>query len=184
MGTLAINIVAFHVFWFACVLGGAWNRGWYAPAALAAIVAVHLLHARDKNREFELLVACGAFGTAADTLLMYAGMIAFPAGSWVPWLCPFWMTALWIGFATLLNVSLAWLRGRFLLAAFLGFFAGPLSYYAGSRLGALSLSEGAAVSLAVIAVEWAVAMPILLLLAARADRGRTASSRFAEAAAS
>lgn len=178
-----VNIIAFQLFWFACILGGAWNSGWYAPAALAFVVAIHLGLARDKPRELELLVCCGAFGTFADSLMMHGGFIAFPSGSWVPFLCPFWMTALWIGFATLLNVSLAWLQGRMALAALLGLIAGPLSYYGGSRLGAIALHPDAALGLFAIGIEWAVAMPILLLMARSLDRRGVSHARIVEAQA-
>lgn len=178
-----VNIMAFQLFWFACVLGGAWNNGWYAPAALAFVVAIHLGLVREKQRELELLVCCGAFGTFADSLMMHGGFIAFPVGSWVPWLCPFWMTALWIGFATLLNVSLAWLQGRMALAALLGLIAGPLSYYGGSRLGAITLHSNVQSSLVAIGIEWAVAMPILLLMARVVGRRGVSHARIVEAPA-
>ena len=65
-------------------------------------------------------------------------------------------------FATTLNGSMAWLAGRYRLAAVLGALCGPVSYLAGARLGAIALSPNTLVSLGGIAVVWALVMPALL----------------------
>jgi hypothetical protein len=74
---------------------------------------------------------------------------------------------LWANFAGTLHLCLDWLRGRYRLAAALGAIGGPIAYYGGQYLGAIQLGENAAVSLAVIAVEWALAVPGLVYLSAR-----------------
>ena len=61
-----------------------------------------------------------------------------------------------------------WMRGRWALAALMGAVGGPLSYLAGSRLGAMSFEEPVSALLA-LAVIWAVAMPLLMLLSTRLD---------------
>jgi membrane protein implicated in regulation of membrane protease activity len=61
-----------------------------------------------------------------------------------------------------LNSALYWLAGRPLLAAALGAVGGPLAYFGGVGLGALAFPGGLAWALALIAVEWAIAMPLLL----------------------
>jgi len=43
-----------------------------------------------------------------------------------------------VNLATTLNVSMAWLRGRYALAAIFGAFGGPLAYYSGAKLGAMT----------------------------------------------
>lgn len=81
-------------------------------------------------------------------------------------LSPAWIVALWLAFATTFNVSLRWLQGRHGLSAALGLIGGPLAWFAGSRMGALELSD-LKLDLLVIGVGWAVLMPVLLLLARR-----------------
>lgn len=106
-----------------------------------------------------------AAGTAAGIAAgIAAGHAADAAGHG---LSPAWMVALWVNFACTLHASLRWLLGRPLLAALLGALGGPLSYAAGARLGALSLGGDATGSLVAVAIEWAVALPLLTLLAAR-----------------
>jgi len=81
-------------------------------------------------------------------------------------LAPGWILALWALFATTLNASLRWLKGRPVLAVSLGAVVGPLSYVAGVKLGAVALVEPAS-GYAALVVEWAVAMPVLMALADR-----------------
>lgn len=86
-------------------------------------------------------------------------------------LAPWWILALWALFATTLNVSLGWLRSRLLLAGVLGGVAGPFAYWAGERLGALSLREPVA-ALGALTLGWAAILPALLALARRLDGAR------------
>jgi hypothetical protein len=78
------------------------------------------------------------------------------------------MVALWGLFAIALNVTLRWLRRRYLLAAVLGAVCGPASFVAGVKLGAAQFVDRVP-ALAVLAVVWAVAMPLLVWLAQRFD---------------
>ena len=71
-------------------------------------------------------------------------------------------------FGTTLNLSMGWLKGRFLLAAIFGAIGGPLSYIAGQKLGGIVLVDSS-MALGALAVGWAVFMPILLIIAQRND---------------
>jgi hypothetical protein len=117
------------------------DRRWFA-----VLVMGHLLLTRDRAREATLVLTVGLFGFAVDTLQASAGLYAFTGTSVLPWVCPPWMVALWMLFATTLNSSMAWLAGRRRLAAVLGAVCGPLSYAAGARLGAIELHRSALVS--------------------------------------
>jgi hypothetical protein len=75
---------------------------------------------------------------------------------------------MWGLFATILNVSLRWLRGRWLIAALAGSIGGPLAYYGGHRLGALEFGNQSAALIA-LAIGWAVITPTLMALATRFD---------------
>jgi hypothetical protein len=114
-----------------------------------------------------------ALGLLVDSLLLATGWLSYPAGLWLsgPWqfnLAPYWIVALWALFATTLNVSMGWLRGRPLLAVLMGAVGGPLSYLAGEELGGIELTEPVA-ALSALAVAWAVAMPLLMKAAERLD---------------
>jgi hypothetical protein len=165
---LLANIILFQVGWFACVLGAARGLAWAGSLAALAICGVHLALARRPRSEAALLLIVVAIGFAWDSGIAALGLVHFADGG--PWnnFAPYWMAALWLVFATTLNVSLRWLRGRVGLAAVLGALGGPLAYYAGARLGALEFSDPAA-GLAVQAAGWALLMPLLTRLAVRFD---------------
>jgi len=162
------NVVAFQVGWFACVLGAAAGQPWLGPAIVAAAVAAHLGMARRPGAEAGLIALMGMLGTLLDSVPVAAGWLAYPHGQMVAWFAPVWITALWALFATTLNVSLRWLRGRYWLAGLLGALAGPASYAAGAALGALEV-RSAAGALSGLAALWGLALPGAVWLAQRLD---------------
>lgn len=167
MNLALINIVAFQLGWFACVLGAARGYPWLGLIVVALSLALHLRLAKDRVGEMRLFVLAGMVGFFLDSAQAAAGTFSFTTVEtptwWNPsWLSPPWMAMLWPNFATTLHTSLGWLAGRYRLAALLGAVGGPLSYYAGAHLGALSFPGELATSLLVIGLVWAVAMPILL----------------------
>ena len=101
-----------------------------------------------------LIAVTFACGTAAplwsDTVPLIVPLV------WHPVATPMWFFALYALLATTLNASLGWLRGRPVLAAVLGAIGGPLAYYAGARIGAITLTGE---SLAVLGILWAGLMP-------------------------
>jgi hypothetical protein len=164
---LALNIILFQVVWFACILGAAHGYAWLGIAATAAVVAFHAARAAHPAAELKLIGLAVAMGVVLDSVPPALGLVEYPGNAIAPF-APAWILALWANFAMTLNVSLSWLKRRLLLAAVLGAIAGPLSYYGGVKLGALLFSRPEW-ALAAIALEWAVAMPLLALLARRYD---------------
>lgn len=163
MGRL-LNFAMFYLGWFACVMGAGHGELWLGPSVVVALVLIHLLLTAAPVEEARLILLIGIFGFAVDTLQATGGLYAFAHTSAAPWLCPLWMVALWMIFATTLNASMSWLAGRYGLAAVLGAICGPVSYAAGARLGAIEFPAHAGLSLVGIAVVWACVMPSLLWL--------------------
>jgi hypothetical protein len=97
---------------------------------------------------------------------MSAGLLAFNNGLVFDAVIPFWMVAMWALFATTLNVSMQWMKNRYLLAAVFGAIGGPVAYYAGHRLGAVEFSQ-VSTALLVVGAGWAVIMPLLMHLSTR-----------------
>ena len=170
---IVANFVLFQLGWFACILGAA--NGWTGAgtAAVGAVVAWHLLRAPQPLEELKLVAAATGIGLVWENALMYAGLVRFVSGYAFDALAPVWILAMWALFATVLNVSLRWLKGRWLLAVLLGAVAGPASYYAGVRLGAAVLPQPVAALIA-LSVGWAVLTPMLLLAAQRWNGMRAA----------
>lgn len=180
---IIVNFVGFQVGWLATVSSAAAGMAWIGMFVVAMLVALHLaLHARPAQ---ELLLIAGAIfvGTTGDSIHVLIGAVDFKGTALISGMCPVWITALWINFAITLNVSLGFLQGRYLLAALLGAISGPMAYWAGAGIGALTLSDSLVFSFSAISVEYAVAVP-LLLLASRRIQIRFATVRSGETALS
>lgn len=163
-----LNFVAFQIGWFACVLGGAHQTPMLGTSIALTLVVFHLARAAGPAAELKLILAAAGIGIALDSTLMLFGFTIFTSGTWLPGIAPHWMVALWMIYATTLNVSLRWLKERMALAIVFGAIGGPLAYWAGAKLGALRL-EPLAPALVAIGVAWAAAMWLLIRLARRFD---------------
>lgn len=163
---ILLNFVAFQLGWFACVLGGASDLALAGTLAVAVVVGVHLALARRPGPEALLIAAVATVGLAWDSALVALGLMIYPSGNFAPGLAPHWIVAMWALFATSLNLSMGWLKGRPWLAALFGAVGGPLAYLAGERLGGLQMPDPVA-ALGAQAMGWAVILPLLTRLAAR-----------------
>jgi len=172
---LLINFVAFELGWFAAVLGAAHHHVWAGVAVAALMVLLHLLMSHHFLRELQLLVGVVLLGTAWESVLAAGNIIHYPTGQLLPNMAPVWIMAVWALLATTLNVSLVFLRGRVWLAALFGAIGAPLSFMGGVRLHALQFPE-TNTALLVLAIGWAVLMPLLMYMSVRFDGVHVAGS--------
>ena len=166
---VAINLVGYQIGWFAAIFAGAWAMPWLGPLVTIPLLALHLKLAEDPWPETRLLAAAALIGLVADTLLVLTGRITFASGTMAGFISPLWMIGLWALFATALNISLRWLRGRWLLCALLGGLGGPAAYFAGVKLGAAVMHPPLTLSLAAVGLVWGTATPLLVALSQRLD---------------
>jgi len=158
------NFILFQIGWFGCVVGGAsQDYYWAGTVIVTLIITVHLVRAGDIRNEIMLIILTMMLGTFWDSALMVAGLFEFSNGVLVSWLVPSWMIAMWALFATTLNVSLKWLKDRYVLAAVFGAIGGPVAYYAGHRIGAVDFSNTLN-SMIAVGAGWAMIMPGLMLM--------------------
>lgn len=161
---ILVNFVAFQFGWFACVLGAAHGLPWIGTGVALVIVAWHLTRAAQPGAELVLVLIAAGIGAVWDSALSALGWIRYPNGVLIEGAAPHWIVAMWMLFATTLNVSLAWLRRNLPLAAVFGALGGPLAYLGGAKLGALTFAAQDA-ALVALALGWAVLTPLLLRLA-------------------
>ena len=151
-----------------CVLSAARDVAWVGIVFVAMLLACHLWQAHRPYREWRLVWVVVSAAAIWETLLLRAGLIAYPHGALLPGLVPPWLLALWVLFAIQLNVLFRWLRGRWGLAMTLGAIAGPLSFRAGAALGAAHLAHPP-LTMGALAIGWALWMPTLVWMSARSD---------------
>jgi Protein of unknown function (DUF2878) len=169
-----LNLVIFQSAWFASVLGAAHSRPLWGTAAVLAALLWHLAVSARPLQEAKLITAAVLIGFGFEAAVVWQGHTTYTSGQPYVQLPPYWMVALWGLFGMALNVTLRWLKNRWVLAAVLGAVLGPLSYASGVRLGAAQFTNATA-ALTTQAMIWAVAMPVLMRLSNRFDGVRTST---------
>ncbi len=170
-----INVAAAYISWFAVALLAA--RGHLLAAVLPSLAAVALHLGLTPNDErgqnLRLMGVALLIGIVVETALVSLGFVRHAAGLSFGILPPAFMIGLWLAFATMTNVALGWLRDRPLLTALLAFAASGPSYYAGAKLGAISLGEPVLLSCIGIGLVWMGALPLLMFAALRLAQPRS-----------
>ena len=162
------NFLLFQLGWLACVLGGTGEWHWLGTFLVLGIVMFHLTLASRPHAELLLIATALVIGAFWDSLLTWTDVLEYQHGIIHSNLAPHWIIAMWALFATTLNVSLRWLKGRWMLAAIFGAVGGPLAYYAGYRLGAVEMPDQI-LALISLAVGWCLLMPLLMYLSSLLD---------------
>ena len=171
MKKLIINVALFQLGWFCCVVAGANHMPLVGTAAALIVVLWHLASSYDPRKELTLLLIAALIGTSWESLLVSAGLLQYPSGTFIQGMAPIWIIAMWMLFATTLNVSLRWLKNRLALAAMLGAIAGPAAFFTGYKLGGVNMPD-ITIALLALAGGWSVLMPLLMTLSNRIDGTR------------
>jgi len=165
---LVVNFILFQIGWFACVIGAAKQMPWLGVATVLAIVIWHLTQAKQAKKELQLLIIALVIGGTFDQIMLNHQLITYQAHGWSSVLVPVWILALWAEFVTVLNVSLRWMKGRWLVAVLFGAIGGPLAYMGAEKLGAVTLNH-LPISYVVLSLGWACLTPLLLKLSQKFD---------------
>ena len=160
---LVINFIGFQIGWFACVIGAAKGQPLLGIICAFLIVAIHLYRNRS-YAEFYIILIAILIGFVWESLLVASGWLSYINTADSEIFAPVWLVAMWALFATTINLSMAWLKGRWLAAAVMGAVFGPLAFVAGEKLGAVEFANQSTALMA-LALGWACLMPLLLRLA-------------------
>ena len=172
MKARVFRLVAMQLGWIACVTAAAAGVPSVGVAAVVLIVIVYLSVWMDGRRSLigdsALILSAAGLGFALDSLLVVTGQMSFPEAA--RWGRPstVWMTALWVNFAVGIGALPPGLVHSLGFAALLGALGGPLAYLAGQSIGAIELAPSTA--LVAIALQWAIATPLLFFLYQRFGR--------------
>lgn len=164
-----INLLLFQGVWFLAVLGAAAGNGWVGAVGLIVFLAAHQLSSPTARADYAVAAGAVFIGLLVETSIVRTGLIEYRAALPADGFAPLWLLVLWAAFALTMNGCIAWLHGRYVLAALLGGVGGPLSYYGGVKLGAATTTDSVT-ALAVIAVVYAIVTPALLFAADKLAR--------------
>lgn len=165
---MIINFIGFQLGWFACVLMAARQQPATGAVVALILVALHIYFMNQRGKALTLILIVTLLGSIWDSLLTQQQILVFETGLLGSQLAPYWISAMWLVFATTLNLSLRWLHDHYMLAMLLGAIAGPLAYLSGSALGAVVIPDTGKASL-VLAIGWSIMMPLLIKLAKLMD---------------
>jgi len=167
--SIIFNLILFQVGWFACVLGGAYNLVIPGCMLASAIIVFHLYQATNTQRELRLLSVALIIGVLYESIVTNTELAHYIHGQPVDQIAPIWIILMWPLFATTLNLSMRWLKTiPSWLVAVIGALFAPFAYYAGNKLGAV-VYDDLLLSMTVIAIGWALLLPVLVLASSKFD---------------
>ncbi|HGK6671984.1 TPA: DUF2878 domain-containing protein [Legionella pneumophila] len=150
------QFVFFQIQWWCCLLSASSPHYRYL-FLFALVLAVYDVWRHFKiPRLWLLLVLIASLGLINDTLLMHLNILYFFDDSLL--IIPPWLWVLWVCFGGWF-LKADWINKNYLLMSLLGAIGGPLSYFAGFKLGAISFPQPLFVTMIILLIDW-----ILLVL--------------------
>lgn len=168
MNGMLINLSLFKAGWLAAVFSAAASLPGVGTAVIGIAALVHIVLSKRPQDEIRLLALAAAIGLAWESSLVALGVVSYDSGTVIPGFAPYWIVAMWVLFATTLNIGMRWLRKSMAVAVVFGAVGGPLSFLAGEKAGAVSFPDSTT-ALIVIGLGWALFLPLLVRYAARND---------------
>ena len=151
---LIANFLLFQATWFVCVL----STESIALYFTCTVLFIHFIAIGSWHKEKEIIAICLLLGSTVDSFLGDLNILLFGSEGRI---IPLWLACIWVIFGTTIRHSLAWAGRHLILGATVGFFGGPAAYYAGSRLTDVRLAEPLWQTLLILAITWAVIIPLL-----------------------
>jgi hypothetical protein len=163
---LWLNAIGYQGVWFCAVIGAGSGRWWPGVAAAMGFVAWQWTVSRQRMADLRLLAVALGCGLVIDGAMAASGLAGYAAAWPSAAFAPAWILAVWAAFAMTLNQSMRWMQPRLWVAGLLGAVGGPLAYLgAGRGWDSVEFPVPQWQALLVLAVAWAVAMPLLAGLA-------------------
>lgn len=162
-----INLVGYQLVWFAIVISASRGQPMWGIAAALAFIALQFHYSTTRSADSRALVAAFLCGFLLDGALVSTGWLQY-ASPLINLPAPVWILSLWLAFAMTLNHSMAFLRGKPLLAAVLGGIGGPMAYLGAARgFDAVIFATPAWRGILLLAIGWASALATLAVLTQR-----------------
>ncbi|MBT0586685.1 DUF2878 domain-containing protein [Alteromonas oceanisediminis] len=153
------NALGFQAIWFACIFG---QTQWLVIPLL--LLAVHFVCVPDKRNEIKIVGLTVFLGVISDSLLTYVGLFEFNGQQILAGFIPVWLIVLWAGLGATLLHSFSAVFHRPVLMPLIFSTLAPVSYFAGERLGAVSIEWPLIPSYLTMAGVWLVVSLSLRIL--------------------
>ncbi|MEM7081449.1 MAG: DUF2878 domain-containing protein [Pseudomonadota bacterium] len=161
MKSIVTNLTLFKISWLACVIGAAAGMPWIGVLAILAASIVHIASAEIKSRTVALLASAALIGLVWESFMIVGGWLEYVDHTGP--IAPYWIIAMWVLFATTLNVGFRWLKDHLLVAALVGGIGGPMAFAAGAKAGAVQF-ENPTTALVIVGIGWALMMPLMVYI--------------------
>ncbi|PJE78844.1 hypothetical protein CI610_02199 [invertebrate metagenome] len=155
------NGIWFYAVWFSAVSG---RQAWLGVTLL--LLLLHFALVLNKDREVLLALPVVCVGIVIDGLLSIFRVFIFDQNS----ILPVWLLCLWIAFSTTLIRSLSCFSKPRWLSCCAGGIGGPLSYWGGQQLGAVTFGYSLGFTLSVLSAVWVILLPSCFWIAQQMDK--------------
>ena len=131
----------YQLTWLMCVFGELWYNS-YLPGLICGLIFLTICFINSDNKRKTLLIVflISIIGYIFDTTIIFLEIYSFHTSFYLGEL-PIWMIVLWPSFAILFDEVLIFLSKFKVIAVLLSSILGPLTYFAGSPLGLISINN-------------------------------------------
>lgn len=148
------GFLLFDLVWLSAVAG----RDDWILATLVLVAAQIVLATRSLRWSWLQFAILTFIGLGLELLIGLLGLVQFSGG-----LLPPWLILLWLGYVAMAITALDWLADKMGLAVLLGLVFGPVTYIAGTKIGAAEAPYGALAMGIAYAIGWALYMAVFVL---------------------
>ena len=148
---------SYQLTWLMCVFGELWYNS-FIPGLIFGLLflTVYFINSVNKTKTIQIVFLISLTGYLFDTSLVFFEVYNFQTSSYIGVL-PIWMLVLWPSFAILFDEILIFLSKYKIAAIIISSILGPLTYFAGSPLGLISINN-LFVFFIMMIVFWAILM--------------------------
>lgn len=158
-----VQFVLFQIQWWACILFAHYDHPNIGAVIAITICLVEYWQLKFRMNELKMILLYAYLGIFMDSILSYFQVMVYKYYTpGVNWVIPLWGLALWLSFATWLQIAF-YLKNYQVWLSLATLFIAPASYFAGVRLSVMAL-EFDHVSLLLIGLCWVIYMNLVIYL--------------------
>jgi len=159
------NIIGFNIVWWSCVLGAVYHYPYIGPTLCLFFIFIHVKYIAINNTELRLIIYTSIVGTLVDTSFIMTNLLHYEGGYGENILiAPLWITSMWAGFATCINHSMGWLKGKNFVGFILGVIFGPLAYITGEKFNVINFNSSIELTITTLALVWGIAIIAIYIM--------------------